>query len=90
MSGEQGTFFRLDREAMKFVAVPVDYAGSLFEVVDAGDAVLTFGIKGNLFRSADAGATWDKMDSMLRNTIVAGAALAPGVVVSPITPAAWP
>ena len=81
MSGEQGTFFRLDREAMKFVAVPVDYAGSLFGVVDAGDAVLTFGLKGNLFRSADAGASWQKMDSQLRNTIIAGATLGPGVVV---------
>jgi len=81
MSGEQGTFFRLDREAMKFVAVPVDYAGSLFGVVDAGDAVLTFGLKGNLFRSADAGASWQKMDSQLRSTIVAGATLGPGVVV---------
>ena len=81
MSGEQGTFFRLDREAMKFVAVPVDYAGSLFAVVDAGDAVLTFGLKGNLFRSADAGTTWEKINSQLRSTIVAGATLGPGVVV---------
>ena len=42
IAGEQGTFFRLDREAMKFIAVPVDYVGSLFGVVDAGDAVLYF------------------------------------------------
>jgi photosystem II stability/assembly factor-like uncharacterized protein len=81
IAGEQGTFFRLDREAMKFVAVPVDYVGSLFGVVDAGDAVLTFGIKGRVFRSADAGATWTPVVSMLPTTIVAGATLAPGTVV---------
>jgi photosystem II stability/assembly factor-like uncharacterized protein len=81
IAGEQGTFFRFDREAMKFVAVPVDYVGSLFGVVDAGDAVLTFGIKGRVFRSADAGATWTPVVSMLPTTIVGGATLGPGTVV---------
>jgi photosystem II stability/assembly factor-like uncharacterized protein len=81
IAGEQGTFFRLDREAMKFVAVPVEYAGSLFGVVDAGDAVLTYGIKGNLFRTADAGKTWAKVDSKLRTMIVGGIAVGPGAVI---------
>jgi photosystem II stability/assembly factor-like uncharacterized protein len=81
VAGEQGVFFRLDREAMKFVAVPVDYVGSLFGVVDAGDAVLTYGIKGKLFRTADAGKTWTPVDSKLRQTIVAGVTLAPGAVM---------
>lgn len=81
ISGEQGTFFRLDREAQKFVAVPVDYKGSLFGVLDAGDAVVTFGLKGNTFRSADAGATWTKVDSKLTGTIIGGATLGPRAVV---------
>jgi photosystem II stability/assembly factor-like uncharacterized protein len=81
IAGEQGTFFRLDREAMKFVAVPVDYVGSLFGVVDAGDAVLTYGIKGRVFRSADAGATWVPVVSKLPTTIVGGATLAPRAVI---------
>ena len=81
IAGEQGTFFRLDRETMKFIAVPVDYVGSLFGVVDAGDAVLTFGIKGRVFRSADAGATWTPVASKLPTTIVGGATLGPGTVV---------
>jgi photosystem II stability/assembly factor-like uncharacterized protein len=81
IAGEQGKFYRLDREAMKFDAVPVDYVGSLFGVVDAGDAVLTYGIKGNLFRTADAGKTWAKVDSGLHGMIVGGVTLAPGVVI---------
>jgi photosystem II stability/assembly factor-like uncharacterized protein len=81
IAGEQGTFFRLDREAMKFVAVPVEYVGSLFGVVDAGDAILTYGIKGNLFRTADAGKTWAKVDSKLRAMIVGGIAVGPGAVI---------
>jgi photosystem II stability/assembly factor-like uncharacterized protein len=81
IAGEAGTFFRFDREAMKFDAVPVDYQGSLFGVVDAGTAVLTFGLKGNLFRTADSGKTWVKTDSKLHAAIVGGATLGPGVVV---------
>jgi photosystem II stability/assembly factor-like uncharacterized protein len=81
IAGEQGTFFRLDRAAMKFDPVPVDYQGSLFGVLDAGDAVLTYGIKGNLFRTADSGKTWAKTDSKLRTMIVGGVTPAPGAVI---------
>ncbi len=60
VSGEGGTVLKLDPVARRFVAVPVDYAGSLFGVVDAGDAVLVFGLRGNAFRSTDGGATWEQ------------------------------
>jgi photosystem II stability/assembly factor-like uncharacterized protein len=66
---------------MKFDAVPVDYQGSLFGVVDAGDAVLTYGIKGNVFRTADSGKTWAKVDSTLHTMIVGGITPAPGTVI---------
>jgi photosystem II stability/assembly factor-like uncharacterized protein len=78
ISGEAGTALRLDAAGQHFDAVPVDYAGSLFAVVDAGDAVLVGGLRGNLFRSADGGATWTKVDGGLAATIVAGATLGPG------------
>ena len=81
MSGEQGTFFRLDRTTERFEARPVQYQGSLFGVVDAGDAVLTFGLKGNVFRSADGGTTWATVPSQLAATVVGGATLGPGDVV---------
>jgi photosystem II stability/assembly factor-like uncharacterized protein len=81
ISGEAGTALRLDAAGQHFDAVPVDYAGSLFVVVDAGDAVLVGGLKGNLFRSADGGATWSKVDGRLPATIVAGTTLGPGKVL---------
>lgn len=81
VSGEQGSFFRLDRAQQRFEARPVQYQGSLFGVVDAGSAVLTYGIKGNVFRSADGGATWTKVDSRLAATIVGGATLGPDAAV---------
>jgi photosystem II stability/assembly factor-like uncharacterized protein len=81
ISGEAGVAFRLDPAANRFDPVPVDYGGSLFAVVDAGDAVLACGLKGNLFRTEDGGKTWVKVDAKLPATIVAGATLAPGKVV---------
>ncbi len=81
ISGEGGVVFRHDAANRHFNAVPVDYAGSLFAVVDAGDAVLVCGLRGNLFRSADGGATWQKVDGRLPATIVAGAPIGPRAAV---------
>ena len=81
ISGEGGVVFRHDAANRHFNAVPVDYAGSLFAVVDAGDAVLVCGLRGNLFRSADGGATWQKVDGRLPATIVAGASIGPRAAV---------
>ena len=81
VSGEQGTFFQLDREQQRFVARPVQYQGTLFGVVDAGSALLTYGIKGNVFRSTDGGKTWATSDSKLAATVVGGATLGPDDVV---------
>jgi photosystem II stability/assembly factor-like uncharacterized protein len=81
ISGEAGVAFRFDPTALRFDAVPVDYLGSLFAVVDAGDAVLVGGLRGNVFRSEDGGKTWAKADSKLPATIVGGATLGPDTAV---------
>lgn len=81
IAGEAGVVFRLDPVARRFDAVPVDYAGSLFGVADAGDAVLVFGLRGNAFRSTDGGATWTRVDSRLPATIVGGTTLERNAVV---------
>jgi photosystem II stability/assembly factor-like uncharacterized protein len=81
IAGEGGTVLRLDPATERFVAVPVDYAGSMFGVADAGDAVLVYGLRGNAFRSADGGTTWTKVDTKLPASIVGGTTLVPGTVV---------
>jgi photosystem II stability/assembly factor-like uncharacterized protein len=81
VAGEGGTVLKLDPVAQRFVAVPVEYAGSLFGITDGGSAVLVYGLRGNAFRSADGGTTWMKVDTKLRASIVGGTSLAPGVVV---------
>jgi photosystem II stability/assembly factor-like uncharacterized protein len=71
--GEAGVVLRLDREAGRFVAVPTPYEGSFFGLADAGGAVLVYGLRGNVFRSGDRGATWVKVDAGLPATVVAAA-----------------
>lgn len=81
VAGEGGTVLRLDPVAQRFVAVPVDYAGSMFGIADGGDAVIVFGLRGNAFRSTNGGEAWVKVDAKLHASIVGGATLAPGMVV---------
>jgi photosystem II stability/assembly factor-like uncharacterized protein len=81
IAGEGGNVLKLDPATERFVAVPVDYAGSMFGVADTGEAVLVYGLRGNAFRSPDGGATWTKVDTKLPASIVGGTTLAPGTVV---------
>jgi photosystem II stability/assembly factor-like uncharacterized protein len=81
IAGEGGTVLRLDAAVGRFVAVPVDYAGSLFGIADTGDAVLVHGLRGNAFRSIDTGASWTRVDAGLPATIVSSTSPQPGVVI---------
>jgi photosystem II stability/assembly factor-like uncharacterized protein len=69
--GEAGVVLRLDREQQRFVAAPTPYEGSYFGVADAGGAVVAYGLRGNVYRTADRGATWTKIDARLPATVVA-------------------
>ena len=48
------------------------YNGSFFGVDRRRPAVVVFGLRGNVFRSDDGGATWTKVDAGLPATIVGG------------------
>ena len=56
--------------------------GTLFGALrsKAGDALLVYGLKGNAFRSADAGTHWDKVD-MPPVSLVAGIRLDDGALL---------
>ena len=81
VAGESGLVLKLDASARRFKALTVPYNGSLFGIADAGNAVLAFGLRGNVFRSADAGATWDKVDVGLPASIVGAARTQDGAVL---------
>lgn len=81
VAGESGLVLKLDKAAQRFRALAVPYNGSFFGLAEAGDAVLAFGLRGNAFRSADAGRTWTKVDAGLRASIVAATRTARGELV---------
>lgn len=61
--GEAATLARSEDGGVTYTAVPSPYTGSFFGIVTARDgALVIFGMRGNVFRSADNGATWQKID----------------------------
>ncbi|HET7098431.1 MAG TPA: YCF48-related protein [Casimicrobiaceae bacterium] len=73
IAGEGGLVLKLDPASQRFVALTVPYNGSFFGVAGAGSAVLVFGLRGNVYRSEDAGKTWTKADAGLPAAIVGAA-----------------
>ena len=74
--GERGAIFRLDRAAGRFVRSDTGYEGSLFGLAVSPDVTLAFGLRGAVYRSADKGASWTRVDTPTAATFSAGAALA--------------
>jgi photosystem II stability/assembly factor-like uncharacterized protein len=77
IAGEGGLVLKLDAATQRFKAQDVPYKGSFFGVVDAGPAVLVFGLRGNVFRSDDGGKTWAKIDAGLAAAVVGATRTAP-------------
>ncbi|MES3021554.1 MAG: YCF48-related protein [Pseudomonadota bacterium] len=61
--GEQGLVHKLAKDGDRFEAVPTPYAGSYFGVIGNASAVLAFGLRGNAWRSTDAGRSWQKVET---------------------------
>jgi photosystem II stability/assembly factor-like uncharacterized protein len=80
--GEGGLVLKLDPASQKFKALPVDYKGSFFGVVDAKPAVLVFGLRGNVFRSEDGGKTWSKVNAGLPATVISGTRMGDAVILA--------
>lgn len=63
ITGEQGGVFKLDRHAGRFKAMKPPYAGTFFGITGKHGAVVAFGMRGNVFRSRDGGASWQKVET---------------------------
>ena len=81
IAGEGGLLLKLDTAAQRFKALSVPYNGSFFGIAAAGKAVVAFGLRGNVYRSDDAGLTWAKADAGLAATIVGATRLADGALL---------
>jgi photosystem II stability/assembly factor-like uncharacterized protein len=59
--GEQGLALKLDRDSGRLAAMTLPYAGTLFGLVGKGRTVIIHGLRGNVVRSTDAGASWQSV-----------------------------
>ncbi|MBI5586414.1 MAG: glycosyl hydrolase [Deltaproteobacteria bacterium] len=63
ISGEQGLVLKLDPGAGMFRRVKVPYPGTFFGVTGRTGALLVFGMRGQVFRSANGGQSWQKVET---------------------------
>mgnify|MGYP000302935294 CR=1 FL=1 len=71
IAGEAGTLFASYDDGLEWEALYAPYQGSYFGVqalFAEGDA-LVYGMKGNVYRSQDAGQSWDKVDLGIETAI---------------------
>jgi photosystem II stability/assembly factor-like uncharacterized protein len=61
IAAERGRIFRFDPQSQGFVAVETGYPGSFFGFAGGADALLTFGLRGIVYRSADSGKSWQEV-----------------------------
>ena len=73
VSGEQGLVMKLDETTTRFAATDTGYQGTYFGVAGRDDAVVVFGLRGNVFRSTDGGKQWHKIETGLQDGITGAA-----------------
>lgn len=81
IAGEQGLLLKLDRASGRFVAVHLPYQGTLFGVAGNEHAVIVHGLRGNVLRSTDGGASWQAVPTGVQVGITAAAVDADGRIV---------
>lgn len=72
IAGEQGLLLKLDRQTQRFVKVITPYAGTFFGVTGNRDVVVAYGLRGNAWRSRDAGRTWEQVQTGTEASITGG------------------
>jgi photosystem II stability/assembly factor-like uncharacterized protein len=73
IAGEQGLLLKLDAQSGRFRALELPYQGTLFGVTGSAKSAVVFGLRGNAFRSADGGKTWQKIETGLQVGLTGGA-----------------
>ncbi|KQV88871.1 YCF48-related protein [Pelomonas sp. Root1237] len=63
IAGEQGLLLRSSDGGASFTALASPYKGSFFGLLASpSGALLAYGLRGSVYRSTDAGNSWDKVD----------------------------
>lgn len=72
LAGEQGLLLRSDDAGKRFARLESPYRGSYFTAVAKAGTLLVAGLKGNVFRSDNQGAAFDRIAGIAPVSIVAG------------------
>lgn len=83
IAGEGGVMFRSLDSGRSWESLEPFYEGSWFGAVYSAqyDALLLFGLRGNIYRSTDFGATWEMVPNERHMTLAGGNASARGDIV---------
>lgn len=80
--GEQGMVWRLDEVSGRFLRVPTGYSGTLFGLLTVSSTtVVAYGMRGSVYRSIDAGATWERIVMPSVAGVTGGVLLPDGAIV---------
>jgi photosystem II stability/assembly factor-like uncharacterized protein len=63
ISGEQGLVLKFEPKAGMFRKLKIPYPGTFFGATGGSHVVLVFGMRGTVFRSADGGQSWQKVET---------------------------
>lgn len=81
ISGEQGLVLKLDRKTGRFMAQKTPYNGSFFGITGKPGVVIAFGLRGNVFRSTNGGAVWQKVVTEVQAGLSGGTMTEDGRIV---------
>lgn len=82
LAGEQGIVWRLDAASARFVRMPTGYNGTLFGLLPlSSTTVIAYGMRGSVFRSTDAGMSWQRIPMSTLAGITNGTLLPDGAVL---------
>ncbi len=81
LTGEVGSAFRSDDQGENFPALTPPAQSTLFGILGTGNALLSFGVAGGIFRSTDGGNTWTQINTTASADLTAGTVLKSGLVL---------
>tara|TARA_Y100000296_G_scaffold87491_1_gene135709 strand:+ start:11878 stop:12948 length:1071 start_codon:yes stop_codon:yes gene_type:complete len=79
--GEQGLILKLDPLTERFEATSTPYRGTFFGITGKPGVALAFGLRGNAYRSVDAGVSWQPVELGLTLSITTGTVAADGRII---------
>ncbi len=81
VAGELGLLLKYDPATQKFERLQSEYPGTWFGIMGQGDTVVAYGLRGNVYRSLDAGQNWQKLDVGTQRSLNKGLMLPDGRAV---------